>query len=1199
VFAEEAAEGTAKAKVKETAGANADDPASEVQRNASADNPTGETNQDASAGDPEGGVNHDASAEGPAGETNDPPAGDEGAVVGANDPASGDTSGAPDKEPAPETTVGAPAGDQPSTGAIESAPEAGEPASATPEAATPAAALATSAALLSPIKRGAGGISTQAVQPDIVLSSGLVDGTGYTVSGTAPDRVLTFTADASGHSYVIKQNETSDFRNIVVASNASIPINIDIMIAGISLTSAAINVPVVALNAGSTVNLHLAGDNYLMQTVSSGNTVGYRNAGISVPVGAALTIDGGGSLTVQGGYYSAGIGGGIGSTTDTTGNSGSVTIKGGTVNVSGTADTSGNAYGAGIGGGYYGSGGVIEITGGTVNANRVSTGSDYGAGIGGGYYGNNGGTIKITGDTVNARTDRSGGSTQGAGIGGGAYGTGGVIEITGGTVNARAYSYAAGIGGGRNRGGGNIKITGGTVTASGSKSIGGGPQETSNSGTIEITGGKVNAGDIGTDGDGGVGRYQITIGAVGGGSLSPTVTSGSIISFGGSITINSGKINATMSSMYDIAVIGGQGCVIKINDGEVTARGRDNNGYSNQGIGGIGAEINITGGTVDATGYRGGGIGYGESTGFKSITITGGTVTATGTYGGSGIGGKSGTIEISGSAIVTAVGGSNSSGIGDRSATAICGAITIGGSANVTATGGNSTSTSNYSAGIGSAKQTIDEAIVNIAPTATVRAYGMTQAIRSSSVSSGYYVNAAFTAAPSTTTATALYAYPNSQATSTPFLLSLPANYRGFAYSTKAENTQNDEIWANYNVTSGGRVVRNANDSPQIESVNTGALPVKIAGFGSLSVDPRTTTSALLTSTGHPVSAAFHRGGFMYSTSSTLNYQSTPGWTDSTPPQSETITGLEPNTLYYAKKYYEISLGALRFESSSTSFYTLPLITTASAVQGSSEDAALIDADFHVSTVGTNRTINNVKVYWDKDPIDAGNLNADLTAAHSATLTRNTDYNNAGFMKDFAINGLETGVTYNIVIVIGPTSGSNTDSASISLTYEVPEAPEPLINVSVPVKLIFAAFEPDGGVITAPDYHLTNNGETQVKVSITGFAPDTGDPDNDANTLILTATPQPPGPGATPDNDNQFSLYLKGKGAGNNSTGKITEAVSATPLDVCTLEAKDDNETGGADTYNFTLAGDYKGYFAAQPKQPKYQATFKIEAVTE
>ncbi len=81
-----------------------------------------------------------------------------------------------------------------------------------------------------------------------------------------------------------------------------------------------------------------------------------------------------------------------------------------------------------------------------------------------------------------------------------------------------------------------------------------------------------------------------------------------------------------------------------------------------------------------------------------------------------------------------------------------------------------------------------------------------------------------------------------------------------------------------------------------------------------------------------------------------------------------------------------------------------------------------------------------------------------------------------------------------------------------------PEEVEYQINVSVPVKILWAVFDSDVdgsgiGTVTSPDYYIRNNSEQlEVAVSATSFAAQSGNPDNtyvDGNwTEALTLTSQ-------------------------------------------------------------------------------------------
>lgn len=160
----------------------------------------------------------------------------------------------------------------------------------------------------------------------------------------------------------------------------------------------------------------------------------YRDAGISVPEGKTLTIQGDGSLTAQGGQSAAGIGSGF------NGSCGNIIISGGTVSATG----GGNGAGIGSGSGSDSSCGNITIKGGTVSA----TCGGIGAGIGSGSEASCG-NITISGGTVSAT-----GNKLAAGIGSGNKGKCGSITITDKVTSVTAvrgsdakYSIGLGING--------------------------------------------------------------------------------------------------------------------------------------------------------------------------------------------------------------------------------------------------------------------------------------------------------------------------------------------------------------------------------------------------------------------------------------------------------------------------------------------------------------------------------------------------------------------------------------------------------------------------------------------------------------------------------------------------------------------------------------------------------------------------------
>ncbi|MBQ9550573.1 MAG: InlB B-repeat-containing protein, partial [Lachnospiraceae bacterium] len=166
----------------------------------------------------------------------------------------------------------------------------------------------------------------------------------------------------------------------------------------------------VTVNSGVSAAVSITGDGDTVIELAGDNTIqsGINHAGIEKNSSGSLEICGTGSLTANGGYGGAGIGGGD------NGSGSNITINGGTVSANG------GDGGAGIGGGDSRAGSDIEISGGTVTATAL----DFGAGIGGGFNGA-GSNITIVGGTVIAV-----GGLGSAGIGGGYKENGSVFRIS-------------------------------------------------------------------------------------------------------------------------------------------------------------------------------------------------------------------------------------------------------------------------------------------------------------------------------------------------------------------------------------------------------------------------------------------------------------------------------------------------------------------------------------------------------------------------------------------------------------------------------------------------------------------------------------------------------------------------------------------------------------------------------------------------
>lgn len=379
-----------------------------------------------------------------------------------------------------------------------------------------------------------------------------------------------------------------------------------------------------------------------------------RSASSTAADGAAVSVSGNSNIELDGkNTISSGMGhAGIEKADD----NGTMTIKDDN-NVSGSLTANGGFGGAGIGGGNNADGSDITITGGTIIAN----GGFGGAGIGGGSSsisgGGNGSDITISGGNVTAN-----GGTAGAGIGGGRSGDADTIEITDSTVISNGHdsdngNSGAGIGGGGFGAGGgagggisNITIKDADVTAgadAGGAGIGSGSAsgwisypsifpnwkaEHPNEGVasdITISGGRVKA----SGGDDSAG--------IGGGYLG----SGSDITIkdNADVTANGGKWGAGIGGGR-----GGDGSDISISDSNVSASGGAAGAGIGGGRGGKGENVTISGSSTVSVKHGPG------------ATLTSGTC-----YGaGAGIGNGGGKDDVRGEEIAPDISGIDSTGQG-------------------------------------------------------------------------------------------------------------------------------------------------------------------------------------------------------------------------------------------------------------------------------------------------------------------------------------------------------------------------------------------------------------------------------------------------------------------------------------------------------------------------------------------------------
>jgi hypothetical protein len=127
-----------------------------------------------------------------------------------------------------------------------------------------------------------------------------------------------------------------------------------------------------------------------------------------------------------------------------------------------------------------------------------------------------------------------------------------------------------------------------------------------------------------------------------------------------------------------------------------------------------------------------------------------------------------------------------------------------------------------------------------------------------------------------------------------------------------------------------------------------------------------------------------------------------------------------------------------------------------------------------------------------------------------------------------------------------------------------------LIDVSVPVKVIWAAFESGGGAVTSPDYYIENHGDDDLTVTLVSFAANGADNTNVDSDLSLTLAEV--SAGAMTNSETSTTLVSSGNyPANNDALGTLA--------------------TG---KWNFKLTGTYDGSFTT-PYEPSYLMVLKFE----
>ena len=549
-----------------------------------------------------------------------------------------------------------------------------------------------------------------------------------------------------------------------------------------------------------------------------------------------------------------------------------------------------------------------------------------------------------------------------------------------------------------------------------------------------------------------------------------------------------------------------------------------------------------------------------------ALTIHGGTVTAqtTGASCGAAIGGGAdapgGTITITGGAVkATAVG------------------IAIGG-------GYGNSGTNGYAP----ASLYIDAA-ARVEATSIYGSYHQPAIEANTNLGTGYYVNAVITTNearwPDDGNRTLRVYADRTKAGGVLATLDVGYYCASFAFQIPGHDSQRDYYIEVYNGgTLDGILLRDADDELDIYSMvafndyDSHAAPFSSAGKGFLPVrmataNPGTPSAANITKTAadfqstgqNLVISSYIDGGFLFSTSPAVNgsgrlssgaaVQWSGGFSSGT--ITEPSSALAPNTKYYLQTWLSTDLFGMRY-SGAVSFTTLPSITSGSAALGADTTQALLSAAF----AGGQEALS-VKIYYDTGPVNP-------STSPCVTLTGG-DYDHTGFT-DYELTGLTPGSTYNIRIVLTNAQGPDTRE----LTYTA----SPLINVSVPVKLVFAAFEGDRGAVTAPGYYIENNGEADVVVTLKSFAVE------DPGGVTLTASPAA-----------QDDLGLKFAWSGPPSAAFATNGsgwLVPSAANVALGQLGDRDAPDGANRVDFTLEGTYIGGFGV-PKRPAYSLVLEFE----
>jgi hypothetical protein len=334
--------------------------------------------------------------------------------------------------------------------------------------------------------------------------------------------------------------------------------------------------------------------------------------------------------------------------------------------------------------------------------------------------------------------------------------------------------------------------------------------------------------------------------------------------------------------------------------------------------------------------------------------------------------------------------------------------------------------------------------------------------------------------------------------------------------------------------------------------------------------------------------------------------------TNSVPEIVSVQTGdvFEANTLYYlttyikadvAQVYRDSPTGIYIYESDPVAFSTLPSIDIEKTKvrMGNTVEDVLVYAEFYKAAVG-NVPIKEVKIYYDTNdihlkegvavpggvyppPTGAGGVypTSPGTIANvvDPPLTKDTgeggDYTDAGFTANKAVTRLDEDETYYIVIAV---TNDRDDTDAVLIEYKTVDT---TLNVTVPVKMIFAAFASEGGVVRSPAYTITTEAYFPVNVTLAEF-----NEEEDAGLTLMDTEP-----------DGTYELGLKFIEIASEpsfQTDWITLGSQADGFMVRLGSEGDEEEEPPTGTASFEITGSYGGPFT-ETLRPKYAAVFRFE----